>query len=570
MHRMRKKGMFGMLALLTLALAAATATADNGQVREYVVVYDQGVSAAEGRKAVEAAGGTVVSDNAAIGVATVRSSKNDFVARAGDQRGLEGAAANEAIGQAPRKQRAAWQDVERLQAARDASRGRQGEHGQGQHGQQGRGKKGVKPEPLAGLQWDMQMIGATAGGSYARQQGSHAVRVGIIDTGIDASHPDIAPNFDKKLSRNFTIDDPVVDGACDTDPDGYCQDPANVDEGGHGTHVAGTVGAALNGLGMAGVAPQVDLVNLRAGQDSGYFFLGPTLDALTYAGDNGIDVVNMSFYIDPWLYNCAANPADSETERDQQKLVIEATQRALKYARDRGVTLIAAEGNGHTDLGNPTFDDTSPDYPDQVKSPHDRSIDNSCLSMPTEGDNVLGVTSVAPSGRKAYYSDYGTEQADVSAPGGDAWDYQPPLTSPDPAKLVLAPYPLALAQEEGDVDAAGNPTTPFVVKDCNKKACGYYEYLQGTSMASPHAVGVAALAIAQFGRPDGKGGVGLAPATVERLLQGTARDTSCPAQNPYVYPGLNARYTAKCEGTPQRNGFYGDGIVDAERILLGR
>ena len=45
-------------------------------------------------------------------------------------------------------------------------------------------------------------------------------------------------------------------------------------------------------------------MNVRAGQDSGYFFLGPTVDALTYAADAGIDVVNMSFYVDPWLYNC--------------------------------------------------------------------------------------------------------------------------------------------------------------------------------------------------------------------------------------------------------------------------
>ena len=108
-----------------------------------------------------------------------------------------------------------------------------------------------------------------------------------------------------------------------------------MDENGHGTHVAGTIGAALNGIGMAGVAPKVDLVNIRAGQDSGYFFLGPTLDALTYAGDNGIDVVNMSFYIDPWLYNCTANPADSPAEQRDQKLIIEATQRAIDYARSQ-------------------------------------------------------------------------------------------------------------------------------------------------------------------------------------------------------------------------------------------
>ena len=97
---------------------------------------------------------------------------------------------------------------------------------------------------------------------------------------------------------------------------------SNVDEDGHGTHVASTIGSPLNGIGIAGVAPKVELVNLRAGQDSGYFFLGPSLDALTYAGDHGIDVVNMSYYIDPWLYNCTANPADSPAEQREQRLVI--------------------------------------------------------------------------------------------------------------------------------------------------------------------------------------------------------------------------------------------------------
>ena len=122
--------------------------------------------------------------------------------------------------------------------------------------------------------------------------------------------------------------------------------------------MASTIASPLNGIGMAGVAPKAELVNLRAGQDSGYFFLGPTLDALTYAGDHGIDVVNMSYYIDPWLYNCAANPADSPAEQREQRLVIAATQRAIDYARNHGVTTIAAEGNGHTDLGKPTSDDT--------------------------------------------------------------------------------------------------------------------------------------------------------------------------------------------------------------------
>ena len=65
-----------------------------------------------------------------------------------------------------------------------------------------------KAEPLADLQWDMQQIGATTDGSYRAEQGK-GVRVGIIDTGVDGSHPDIAPNFDRELSRNFTTDIPV-------------------------------------------------------------------------------------------------------------------------------------------------------------------------------------------------------------------------------------------------------------------------------------------------------------------------------------------------------------------------
>ena len=123
----------------------------------------------------------------------------------------------------------------------------------------------------------------------------------------------------------------------------------------------------------------------------------------------------MSFYIDPWLYNCAANPADSPAEQREQKLdhrghaARASTTRAARASRRS-----SAEGNGHTDLGNPTSDDTSPDYP--PTAPRQRTVDNSCLSMPTEANGVIGVTSVGPSKRKAYYSDYGVEQADVVRP----------------------------------------------------------------------------------------------------------------------------------------------------------
>ena len=299
-------------ALAACALAGAVASADGaptGPGREYVVLYEHGASGKAARAAIADAGGRIVSENADIGVATVRSSNGSFAGDVAQSRAIVGTTTNRIIGHAPNDAA----KVKRDRVEKDVGRIR---------GSHGKGHAAKDADPLADRQWDMQMIHATTSGSYKRQQASHAVRVGVLDTGIDGNHPDIKPNFNAKLSRNFTVDDPSIDGACDTDPDQSCEDPSNVDEDGHGTHVASTIASPLNGIGMAGVAPKVELVNLRAGQDSGYFFLGPTLDALTYAGDHGIDVVNMSYYIDPWLYNCAANPADSPAEQREQRLVI--------------------------------------------------------------------------------------------------------------------------------------------------------------------------------------------------------------------------------------------------------
>lgn len=227
-------------------------------------------------------------------------------------------------------------------------------------------------EPLANRQWDMRQIRATPAGSYARQPGKAGVPVGVIDIGIDGTHPDIAANFDAARSRNFVTDIPSIDGPCEVPS---CIDPANVDDDGHGTHVASTIASPINGLGIAGVAPKVTLVNLRPGQDSGYFLLAPTLAALTYAGDIGVDVVNMSFYTDPRLFNCTKNPADSPAEQAEQSVIREATQRAINYARGHGVLPIAAMGNEATDLNSPTVDPTSPDFPPGIEKT--RTIDNS-------------------------------------------------------------------------------------------------------------------------------------------------------------------------------------------------
>jgi subtilisin family serine protease len=106
-----------------------------------------------------------------------------------------------------------------------------------------------------------------------------------------------------------------------------------------------------------------------------------------------------------------------------------------------------------------------------------------------------------------------------------------------------------------------------VVRDCSQGTCALYQWLQGTSMAAPHAVGVAALIVAEFGTKDRRnGGLTLDPRTTERILKRTATDTPCPAQNPFVYPDGSAP-PATCEGNTAFNGFYGEGIVNANRAV---
>ena len=329
-----------VVALALIVLPTMAAQGGGGtQEAEYVVVYDQGVSLTAAREAVEAAGGQIVKENTDVGVATVTSGNATFLTNVAAQAALDGAARNAPVGrQEPlkvaKKDGAALTRAERAAIEATAA--------------DGSSASAVAAEPLAAVQWDMAQIHATAEGSYATQPGDHGVRVGILDSGIDGTHPDIAPNFDASLSRNFVTDIPAIDGPCEH---ASCVDPINEDDNGHGTHVAGSVAAALNGIGIAGVAPNVTLVNIRTGQDSGFLFLQPTVDALTYAANIGVDVVNMSYYIDPWRYNCPSNPADSATQQAEQRTIIEATNRALDYAYEHGVTLIAlgrqrARGHG--------------------------------------------------------------------------------------------------------------------------------------------------------------------------------------------------------------------------------
>ena len=395
---MRKVLLVALAVLVAAALALPASAGPSGQAGtaataqpsgqlqsangEYVVAYADGASAAAAKAAIKAAGGTVVKENAQVGVATVKSSNPAFMAAVGRQSALVGAARNRPIGKIPSGGRAAKEDVERLTAAERAA-------AKASSKQAGRAPD---QEPLADRQWDMRMIDATPSGSYRVNQGRRGVMVGIIDSGIDGNHPDLRANFNRDLSRNFATDIPLIDGPCEVPS---CVDPVDVDDNGHGTHVAGLVASALNGLGTAGVAPKVTLVNIRGGQDGGFLFLQPTVDAMVYAGLVGIDVINMSFYTDPWLFNCLDNPADSPEAQAEQRTVRVATQRAINFARAHGVTPIASMGNGHTDLGNPTEDVTSPDFPPGTEYP--RTVDNSCITVPVETRGVISISALGPS-----------------------------------------------------------------------------------------------------------------------------------------------------------------------------
>ncbi|MBI5029537.1 MAG: S8 family serine peptidase [Chloroflexi bacterium] len=377
------------------------------------------------------------------------------------------------------------------------------------------------PDPLSPCQWDMAVIKAPQ--AQAKEKGG-GVRVGVIDGGVDFTHPDLDGAIDVATSCSF-----IYSTTPTADPqevaNGNCSNKNAVqDLQGHGTHVATTIAGRANGVGIVGVAPEATIVGLKACTIAGFCFADSVAAALRYAGDQKLDVVNLSLFADPYLYFCADEAA--------QRAVLLDLQNAARYAQQRGVVIVAAAGNEAHDLGHPTIDEISPDWPPDTAEV--RRVRNNCRVTPAE---LPGVVTVSATGVNtlASYSNVGGP-VDVAAPGGDAGQ-----TSVYGRGRILAGW--------SSTDATGLWEALASVNRAVEGNGGRWVWISGTSMASPHAAGVAALIRGKNpNMPQG---------AVAALLRSSATSMSCPANWPADDP-------RKCTGGKGQTSFFGAGMVNAQ------
>jgi subtilisin family serine protease len=523
-----RKHLFARAVLLAAVIALALTVVGTASAARFTVVFKVDKIAA-GKAAVARAGGKVVYVNKKVGVATVRSSKSSF-ARTLRARttSIAGVARLARVYQSERVAKAAAAPPGTFPDVPTVAAGCAQQYPPP-------GGTGFGPEPLSPCQWDMRQINASPTGSYAVNQGEGAT-VGIMDTGLDAGHPDLVQNIDFGLSCSFiTPQNPTtmpIEKTATGKECGAAAQPKWQDYGGHGTHVGGEVAAPINGIGVSGVAPEATLVALKAGNADGWFFTQEVVNALTYAGDARLDVVNMSFFADPFWMNCKNVP--------EQQAIVRAISRAAQYAHQRGVVLVASAGNEFTDLDHPTTDALSPDFPPGSEEP--RPVGNYCVILPGELPWVVTVSATGPQKELSFYSNYGNSKVDVTAPGGDS------TQAPNPFGRVLNTW-----SSTAPFTAGGDPTR--TLEDCAPGGgpCAYYAWVQGTSMASPHASGVAAIIRSRY--------PGMPPMAVGSMLQNTSMPMACTES-------AEARAEADCTGNTNPNAhgqtnFYGNGLVDA-------
>jgi subtilisin family serine protease len=378
------------------------------------------------------------------------------------------------------------------------------------------------------LQWDMQQICAIEStdprwatlcdeGAHAHQKGNAAVDVGILDSGIDGRHVDLMANVRCERGRDSVFEQKGLlfpDDLRITNGGLGLPDPC-VDNQFHGTHVAGTVAADDNTVGIVGVAPDVSLIPVKVCDTAGYCYASAVVDGILYAGHQKFDVINMSFFVDDeeltasTMYKCSSDPV--------QRAFRHAVERAIQFARNQGVTPVAALGNSDQDLAHPP-----------------EPYENECDVVPAETQGVIGTMALGRDSQKASYSNYGSGMTDVAAPGGSG-------TTGDCRRTILSTVP-------------GN----------------LYLCIQGTSMASPHSAGVAALIVSEYGtlvadKDDPNTDmddtapatdVSIPPQKVENYLQSTTID---------LINSLNFGAVKTLTGFDE---CFGHGRIDARRAVL--
>lgn len=480
MRRATGRALFVVAALVVTGLTAGQpAAAQQELVAHFVVLAKKGAPLARTEASVRAAGGQVLQRWPQIGVVVATSPNAGFAAAVRPLPGVVAAGATrdlfELEGARPhRKPTNTLSIVDNPVAATGAA------------------------EPLAAYQWNMRQIRADRANNVSG--GSRHVVVGVLDTGFDASHPDLAPNVDESRSVGCG-----GEGVPDTSPEAWGPGPSVFP---HGIAVAGLIAAARNGVGIAGVAPNVRIASVRV-SDEGFIYPENLICGYVWAADHGIQVTNASFTVDPWVRWCGDDP--------DQAAAIAAMRRAMDYATSRGVVNVAAIGNANWDLSHPVLDTYSP-----LHDPVDRLTGDNCYQVPAEMPGVVAVSGVGAQERKARSSNYGIRDVDVAAPSGDL--HQIPDT-PD--------------------------SNPGVLTTMNN---GQWGYFGGTSAAAPHAAGVVALI--RGAHP------GWSPRQVIAALTRQADRLPCPPGGVFDPDGTGA-WLAHCEGGRSGKGFYGHGLIDA-------
>ena len=380
------------------------------------------------------------------------------------------------------------------------------------------------PDPLSNRQWDMDQIRSQP--ARAISVGKKSVLVGVLDSGIDVTHPDLAGQVNLAASAS------CIGGIANTDASVWANDII-----GHGTHVAGTIAGAKNGVGIVGVAPGVTLAAVKLAVDDlndpnfGLVFADALVCAIDWSIGHGFDLMNASLTVDP-----STGPIDDIfcTDQPDRAAVIKMVGQAVLAAGAKNATLVASMGNFFLD----------------VAKLHGTTPGSTCEVLPGQAPLVIGVSSVGYTQKLAFYADYGAGAIDLTAPGGDSSVPDPRVKDTTASGQVLSSVPPGSLYYQLSAEWNGQ------VQDCSSGTCSTYAYIQGESQAAPHVTGVAALAISRYGK--------MSPEALLGVLSRTANPLACPP-SPYD-PGMTGM-PATCTGTPVSNNFYGAGEVDALAVV---